>query len=74
MITSSLNGHWLVLSTDKFGSNVIEKIIENGDLTFLPQLLESEANIMSLALSRFGIFVLQKFLEFSPSNDRIIVS
>lgn len=73
-IAEALNDSWLILSTDKFGSNVVEKIIESGNFLFLAQLLESEANIMSLALSRFGVFVLQKFLECSPFTLRLMVS
>lgn len=62
----------MILATDKFGSNVIEKIIESGHggCCFLSGLLESDANVMSLALSRFGVFVLQTFLECSDVNER----
>lgn len=76
LIISRLAENWMILSTDKFGSNVIEKAIESGHSgsAFHRLLLESDASIMSLALSRFGVFVLQKALECSKQDDRILVS
>ncbi|KAI3854820.1 hypothetical protein MKX03_004213 [Papaver bracteatum] len=69
LICNELRGHLLQLSTDKYGSSVVEKCIESNatDVVVL-QLLSDCKQLVELAQDKFGNYVIQKALKLSKGK------
>ena len=74
LVSSAFHGHWLTLSTNKFASNVMEKVVRGADIA-CRRLLVSELILTDavgvIAHDGFGNFVLQSIIETSISLDEL---
>ncbi|KAI3919634.1 hypothetical protein MKW92_025167 [Papaver armeniacum] len=69
LICNEIRGHLFQLSTDKYGSNVVEKCIEsNATGVVVWQLLSDCKQLVELAQDKFGNYVIQKALKLSKGK------
>jgi len=67
----------ILLSTQKFSSNVVERVIESSDKTIYNRIVGdmflNSTNFMVLLKNKYGNFVLQKLINIMNSNEKISI-